>query len=319
MQRIVAALILICCSEASVASVANALQNPGLNSGLSAQMGTKVTPDTVTIGDPFILIVRVKVKPGFTVEFPQMPDSTEGRPSKIGLVGQPLLERAPTDSLEFRATYKLAAWDTGLQPIPLTDVHVTGRNGTGFLPLRVTVFVKSVLPADTALQVPRPLRDRFPVHKVNWWPWIIAAALIALGELLWATYKRYREYRNRPRDPYDVAIEEFKRVESLQLVQKGEPERHALLMAEAMRIYLSAKVPGAHLSNTPRQLADQVQTARLGDENVRTVLEEMELLKFAQARTSPDGAQDTGRKARAIVETVEKQLAPRPDSEAKAA
>ena len=281
-------------------------------------MGLKVTPDTVTIGDPFILVVRVKVKPGFTAEFPQMPDSTEGRPSKIGLVGKPLLERAPDDSLEFRATYKLTAWDVGLQQIPLTDVHVTGPQGTGFLPLRATVFVKSVLPADTALQIPKPPRDRFPVHKINWWPWIIAAILLALGALLWVIYKRWRELRNRPRDPFVVAMDEFRRIEALQLPQNGEAERHAVLMAEAMRVYLSAKVPGAHISNTPRQLTESIRSSRLGDENVGGVLSEMELLKFARARTTPDAATELGRKARAIVELVEKQLQPKPD-EAKAA
>ena len=283
------------------------------------QMGTKVTPDTVTIGDPFILLVRVKVKPGFTAEFPQMPDSTEGRPSKIGLVGKPLLERAPNDSLEFRATYKLTAWDVGLQQIPLTDVHVTGPQGTGFLPLRAAVFVKSVLPADTTRQIPKPPRERFPVHKINWWPGIIAAILLALGELFWAIYKRWRELKNRPRDPYVVALEEFKRVEAMQLPQKGEAELHAVLMAEAMRVYLSAKVPGAHISNTPRQLSETVRASGLGDENLGGVLSEMELLKFARARTTADAATVLGQKARAIVELVEKQLQPKQAVEAKAA
>lgn len=304
----------------SVFSVFSVFQAVGLSGqGLTAQMGTRITPDTVTIGDPFILVVRVRVKPGFTAEFPQLPDSSDAKPSKIALVGVPLLERPPTDSLEFRATYKLTAWDVGAQAIPLTDVHIVGPQGTGFLPLRPTVFVKSVLPADTTLRVPKPLRALYPVQKTNWWPLIILAIAAALAELLWWIYKRWRAQRDAPRDPYDVALEEFKRVEALELVQKGEPERHAVLMAEAMRVYLSAKVPDAGISDTPRQLVDHVTGAGLADERVREIMEETELLKFARARTSPDASLQLGRNARAIVELVEKQLEPKPENQAKAA
>lgn len=285
----------------------------------SAQMGLKVTPDTVTIGDPFTLVVRVKVKPGFAVEFPQMPDSADGRPSKIALIGTPLLGRPPGDSLEFRATYRLTAWDTGPQSIPLTDIHVTGPQGTGFIPLRAVVFVKSVLPADTSLHVPKPVRERFPVEKINWWPLILLALAAALGELLWAIYKWYWRRRNAPRDPYLVATEEFRRIEALQLAQKGEPERHALLMAEAMRAYLSAKVPSAAISDTPRQLIEHVLGAGFGDDRVRLVLQDAELLKFARASTTADAAGATGESAKAIVDLVEKQLEPAPDQQVKAA
>ncbi|MBA2688006.1 MAG: hypothetical protein H0U64_07890 [Gemmatimonadaceae bacterium] len=304
----------ICCFGISAASVANAQQK----SGLSARMGVKTTPDTVTIGDPFILVVRVKVKTGYTVEFPQMPDSTDGKPSKIALVGQPLLERPPNDSLEFRATYKLTAWDIGAQAIPLTDVHIVGPQGTGYLPLRAFVFVKSVLPADTSLHVPKPPRDRFPVHKTNWWPLIILAIAIALAELLWWIYKKWRARKDAPRDPYEVAVEEFNRVEAMELPAKGESERHALLMAEAMRVYLSARVEPANISDTPRQLIEHVLGARLGDDRVRAVMEQAELLKFARARTTSADAARIGLDSRAIVELVQEQLEPNPE-EAKAA
>lgn len=312
MKRRVAALLV--CAFASADAQRPALQAPGV----SAQMGLKVSPDTVTIGDPFLLVVRVKVKPGFVAEFPQMPDSTEGSPSKIGMVGTPKLERAPGDSLEFRATYKLTAWDVGLLPIPLTDIHVTGAQGTGFIPLRASVFVKSVLPADTSLRIPKPPRGRFPVHKTNWWPLILLALAVAIGELLWAIYKRWRERRNAPRDPYEFAIEEFDRIEALNLAQT-EPEKHALLMSETMRVYLAARVPDADLSNTPRQLVEQVLGAGFADERLREIMSESEMLKFARARTTSDAAVKLGQNARAIVELVQKQLEPRPDAEAKAA
>ncbi len=313
-RRAFAICIGICCFGVFAAQVATAQQS----SGLSAQMGVKTTPDTVTIGDPFLLVVRVKVKPRYTVEFPQMPDSADGKPSKIALVGQPMLERPPADSLEFRATYKLTAWDVGAQAIPLTDVHIVGPQGTGFLPLRASVFVKSVLPADTSLHIPKPPRDRFPVHKTNWWPLIILAIALALAELFWWIYKKWRARRNAPRDPYDVAVDEFNRVEKLELPAKSESELHALLMAEAMRVYLSARVEPANLSDTPRQLSEHVLGARLGDDRVRAVMEHAELLKFARARTTPADATRIGQDARAIVELVQKQLEPKPE-EAKAA
>lgn len=318
-RRIFGLCSIICCSEVSAVSVANALQATTPNSGITAQMGLKVSPDSVTIGDPFFLVVRVKVKPGFTVEFPQMPDSTEGSPSKIALVGTPLLQRAPGDSLEFRATYKFTAWDVGALAIPLTDVYVKGPGGAGFLPLRANVFVKSVLPQDTTLRFPKPPQERYPVREFNWLPFLIAAIALALGEMLWAIYRWYRNRKNAPRDPYEVAMQEFKRIETLQLPQKGEPEWHALLMAEEMRLYLAAKVPTANISDTPRQLIEHVLAAGLADERMREIMGQTELLKFAGAKTSPEAANRLGKNAREIVELVEKQMQPKPEAEAKAA
>lgn len=287
--------------------------------GITAQMGVKVAPDTVAVGDPFTVIVRVKVKPGFIAEFPQMPDSTEGRPSTIGIVGKPVIERATNDSLEFRARYTLTAWDIGPQPIPLTDIHLTGGQGTGFLPLKASVFVKSVLPEDSTLRVPKPPRARFPVTRFNWWPLIFLAAAVALAELLWWIWKWYRARRNAPRDPFDVAREEFDRVDAMQLPAKGEPERHAVLTSEVMRMYLAAKVEQARASDTASELSRHVMEVGLADATMRKVLEEADLLKFARARISADASVQLGRNARAIVDLVEKQLAPKSGEESKAA
>lgn len=310
---IFAAILLF--AQVATSTIPSATRTPGI----SAQMGIKVSPDTVAVGDPFTLLVRVRVKRGFVAEFPQMPDSSDGRPSLIGITGKPVIERAPDDSLEFRARYTLTAWDIGMQPIPLTDVHVTNGKETGFLPVRANVFVKSILPEDSSLRVAKPPRGRFPVHTTNWWPLIILAAALALAELLWWVWKWYRARKNAPRDPFEVAMAEFGRIDAMQLPAKGEPERHAVLASEAMRTYLAHKVESVSSSNTSIQLTRNVLEDGLGDDRVREVLEESDLLKFANARIPADAAVQLGVDARAVVELVEKQVAERSRAERKAA
>lgn len=280
-----------------------------------AQMGLRVSPDTVRIGDVFEFVIRVRVLPGFTPEFPAAPDSTEGQAPIIEMRDRKI-ERSNSDTLDYTATYKLVAWDLGQQQLRLTDVHLQNPSGNpGFLPIHASVFVRSVLPADSSKRIPKPPRPRFPVTKFNWWPLIIALIAIALGYLGWIIWKRYRARKLAPRDPYEVALEEFKKIEAMQLPERGESERYVALMVDVMRKYFAAKVPGASLSNTSNQMIVRVRSAELADGRLEPVLNQSDLVKFARAKVEMESAKGIGANARALVDLVEKQLAPPPEAE----
>jgi hypothetical protein len=280
-----------------------------------AQMGLRVAADTVRIGDGFEFVIRVRVLPGFTPEFPAAPDSTEGQAPIIEMRDKKI-ERSKSDTLDYTATYKLVAWDLGQQQLRLTDVHLLNPRGNpAFLPVHASVFVRSVLPADSAKRVPKPPRPRFPVSKFNWWPLIIALIAIALGYLGWIIWKRYRARKMAPRDPYQVALEEFGKIEAMQLPERGESERYVALMVDVMRKYFSHKVPDARMSDTSGQLLIRVRSAQLGDGSLQNVLDQGDLVKFARATVGVESAKEIGANARALVDLVEKQLAPPPEAE----
>src|SRR5262249_26619208 len=89
--------------------------------GDSVMLGVRVTPDTVTVGAPIQVLVRVRAPKGSRIDFSLGPDST-------GVV-QALDTRRISDSpdttaTEAMATYRLAAWDVGQQQIVIPDAIV---------------------------------------------------------------------------------------------------------------------------------------------------------------------------------------------------
>jgi hypothetical protein len=221
------------------------------------------------------------------------------------------------------AAYRLAAWDIDLQRLGLPDVVVRYNGQTGYVSLAGRgVFVRSVLPADSALRVPRPARPAIGVTGFNWRPLLLALALLAAALGLWRLWIWYRRRRSAPLDPYEAAQREFARIERMNLVQSGEGELHAALMSDVMREYLAERVPEIERSHTSSELlaaSARIQSAVTG---LGELLWRTDLIKFARIGVTPEEAEKLGASARAVVENVEEHVAAeeeRADAEEKAA
>ena len=143
---------------------------------IPVQAGAVVDRDTVTVGDVVHLVVRVRAPRGATVNFPSAVDS-------LGPVQslEPPTVRDGSDTLDFTdrvATYALAAWDIGTQPIRLGEVLVQTDDDERRVQLTLpSLIVRSVLPADTTLRIPKPARPLLPVRAPTpWWWWLLAAS-----------------------------------------------------------------------------------------------------------------------------------------------
>ena len=161
---------------------------------IPVQMGYAVEPDTVTVGDPFRLTVRVHAPLGASIEFPAGPDSGAAVEAL-----DPKQERQGNDStaLDVTSVWRLAAWDIGDQPLRMREivVRLDGRERRISLG-SLGVHVKSVLPADSAQRIPKPARPLFE-FGLPWWYWLLAAlAAIGLIGLFWWWWKRRR--RRKP-------------------------------------------------------------------------------------------------------------------------
>ena len=166
--------------------------------GSRVSYGVRASADTVRIGDPFTVAIRVRAPAGAGIEFPAGPDST----SAVQLL-DPRTVRTTTDTgnaVDQTATYRLAAWDVGSQSIELGDVIVTGAGVDRRIPIeRPSVFVASVLPADSSLRVPKPARPLIDQGLPSWWLWaLIAAAAALLLLLLWWWWRRRRHRTPQP-------------------------------------------------------------------------------------------------------------------------
>jgi hypothetical protein len=284
-------------------------------------MGVLVQPDTVTVGEHFQLLVRVRAPLGSQISFPPGPDS--------GLTVEavdPRELRPSADSAftEETAVYTLVAWDTGWQASRLGDLVVT-TDGTDRR-ISITgdsVHVRSVLPADSALRVPRPARD-IVVALRPWWHWLLAAlAALALLALLfwWWRRRRPRRASGAGASAYDVALREFERIASLGLIEAGEPGRYVALNTDAARDYLAARLgDDAQRSLTSSELLASVAgRAAVDAGRLAPLLTESDLIKFARRPVTAGRARELGEDARGVVEEVESELRAEEERAARAA
>ncbi len=287
---------------------------PASQPAIPVQLGVRITPDTVTVGQHFVAVVRVRAPAGATIEFPTQSDSAAtASATATQLIGKPVVQPIPDSTgVTMSAAYRLAAWDIGPQRLGLTDIIVRLNGQTGYVSLvDRAVFVSSVLPEDSALRVPKPPRPQIEIAPFNWLPWaLLAAALIAAG-LLWRLWIWYRRRRSVPLDPFSAAEREFDRIEAMQLVQSGEGERHAALMSDVMREYLAARVPEIQRSQTSSELLAAAGDIHAAARGLGELLWRTDLIKFAGLRVAGDEAERLGASARSTVSSVEDFLVDR--------
>jgi hypothetical protein len=271
------------------------------------QYGVSVSADTVRVGDPFRVVLRVRAPEGSTIVFPEGPDTT----GAIQPLDRPVTEILDdtTAFIDESATYRLAAWDVGAQLIELGEMRIQlGTRERRIVIPPQQIFVRSILPADTTLHVPKPQRGIYETLAPPIWPWILLAAAIITGLLLWWWLRRRRRLADDvPReDPLEEAERQFRRVEALDLVAAGERGRHVALMADVARRYLALRIEGAGLPFTTSELVRALRhEGRVPVGRLATLLEEVDLVKFARRPVSAERAVALGEEAKEVVRETE--------------
>ncbi len=289
--------------------------------GTSVQLGMKLSADTVTVGEQFIAVIRVRVPREASVVFPQADTSAAMPTTATSIVGVPVVQSIDdSTTVTMSAAYRLTAWDVGQQPLGLRDIVVVAGSDTGYVSLAGrTVFVRSVLPADTLLHVPKPPRELFGIAVFDWTPLLTAALVIAAAMLAWRIFIWYRR-RSRQLDPYGVAEREFARIEGMKLIASGQPGQHAALMSDVLRDYLAARVNGIERSHTSSELLANAHEIESGSQGLGELLWRTDLVKFANHPVDDMEAERLGASAREITRAVERSIIERKEeSERKAA
>lgn len=266
----------------------------------------RVTPEVPAIGEPITVELRVRTAAGAEVRFPVLPDS--------GTRIEPLDPRAIRDAstaqfLDRTAVYRLIAWDTGSVMVALGDVTilrdgVEQRYAVTLPPLRV----RSVLPADTALRVPKPARAAAEAASLRWRLWLGLAVLAALAYWGYRRWRRVRAARAaRGPDPFESAQAAFAHARALQFTSAGESGRHLLLHVGILRRYLAERWPVAGANLTARELAERLPGADFPilPERVVSLAARAEAVAYARAAVGSDEAERLGAEAERIVQDLE--------------
>lgn len=282
------------------------------------QLGTVVRPETTTVGQHFVATVSVRVPAGTQVRFPSRPDSSAHVDSAGAVARKDTTVNGFTMST---VTYVLAAWDTGGQRLGLDSLTVVTPSGERSATLNgFRVYVRSVLPRDTARRKPKPFRPIAAVTAFNWIPWLIAAAAALLGAILFIIWRNWRRRVARGLSPLELAERDFSRIESQRLIESGEAERYAVEMIGVLRVYLATVIRIAAESATTHELAmTLLRTNAIPVQRLIDVLDATDLIKFARERSTAEGAKEIGTEARRIVSETDAALDAETAAAAKAA
>ncbi len=263
-----------------------------------------IHPATVAVGEPFTVRVRVRAVAGAAIRFPAVPDSA----GSVEAVDPRAIEDHSTSAVfDQTATYRFIAWEPGRRLVPMGAVRwEQSRGGESLAMEAVHVEVTTMLPADTAAHVPRAARA--PIDPPpNWWRWALAAlALLAIAVMVRMAWRR-RASVTRPTDAFTDAQAAFTSVDALALVDAGEPGRAVLAYAEVMRDYLTRRFPQATDGLTSPEYVDSLAQHELPilPEEVASVLEAADAVKFAGAAVDAEAVRRVARAARDVVRDVQ--------------
>jgi hypothetical protein len=286
--------------------VALFLQTGATQNPYPVQLGFALDRDTITVGDHVTLIVRVLAPHGAQFTFPAGPDTAHAPGAyPVELIGTHAMVMQGDTAV---AGYRLAAWDVGTQPVKMPDVTVTYQGRKQLVPLGgISLFVRSVLPADTALRKPKPARPLISLATFDWKKWLPLLLLLLLALIGWWLWRRYRRRASMPLDPYQRARMEFERV-AKEYPPERDPREHLAQMVDVMRDYLAARVTGLRRSYTTRELLAKLDVAAAPRSDLPALLDSADLAKFARAPVTAAEAAAGGETARKIVDETEARI-----------
>lgn len=264
----------------------------------------RVVPDTVTVGQPFEVLLRAIPPRGRQAIGPAVPD-TGGiveplDPARVTRVGDTLLVR-----------YRLIAWQPGVLTIPFAPVQMRLDSSEVAVPLDIRVVVASVLPADSASRVPKDTRELFPVADrwwERWWQWALGLLLAVSAIFL---FERWRRRDRTPKVVDSTAIERaeaaFARLDARRLPTAGEGGRQVALAAEIVRQYLAEIEPALALALTNAELLRAVKPIEgIPDRQLGQLLDAVDAVRFGGTLVLPDTVQRVSGLARELVRDIDR-------------
>ncbi|HXD23590.1 MAG TPA: hypothetical protein VN613_09550 [Gemmatimonadaceae bacterium] len=272
----------------------------------AAMVTVSVVPETVTVGQPFSVRIRVRAPKFATIRFPAVPDTADA----IEAVDPRAIEDAGDDELIDRtAVYRLVAWDIGRRTPHFGNVTIDeGGAAQPYAVALPAVTVRSLLPSDSADRVPKDARAPVPPPGVLWEFLMLGALVLMLLGWYWRRRRAARALRIPPRaEPFVEASSSFDALDALGLPAAGESGRHVIASVDVVRGYLARRFPDVRESLTPHEVGAVLAESELPilPARVTALLERESSLRFARAGISADEALALAKESRAIVTDIQ--------------
>ena len=281
------------------------------------------SPDSIAPNERFTLTVSASVPAHRAVEFP----AADAGPSVFGDLT--VLSRSPVRKQRVGAgyairsvTYEVTAAVPGSIRVPPLPVRVDAAVDTvvsSTLPR--TIYVMSRTEASSARPHAGPAPPLPQLHFS--WTWILLAsitvALFGGGVYLWRTARPTSSdttssgapppATDTDPTPHDVAMRELHRLQSRDLTDPDAVESFYVALSDTLRTYLSARLDLRARERTTHEvvavLDRRAEVPPLAAEQIHAVLEQADLVKFADAQPDPSLTAEALQAAQTAITTVE--------------
>ena len=246
-----------------------------------------VDRDTLTVGDPVRLSLRIRREPGDAAVLLQ----NEGflAPFEVRRQVPSAVREMSEGRVEESLAFELAVYQVGVIEVPSLVLQVRTAEGDSGLIISdpIPVIVRSVKPAEMM-----DIRDVKPPVDIEagipGWFWFAVAVLVAVAAgTLWYWKRRSRKPKVEPPPPPIVWPDEVAKILRMQLVEKGAFKRYYSLLSEVMRRYLEVRVQVDAMECTTSELVQDLRRVSIGEAEVlalEVLLSEADLVKFAKLR-----------------------------------
>jgi hypothetical protein len=270
---------------------------------INVRAGYTVEPESIHVGDPGILRIRVVAPAGARITFPGAVDSTA---AVEPLDPVTVHEETKNGEVEAIASYRFVAWELGLPTIGVGSIRVDLNGASRELRIGdARVFVMTVLPADTTDRTPRPARGIALLNVSNWPMWVLIGVGFLVAVIIGVWLQRRAGKPKPPQAAIVTAKKAFGRLSALDLIGAGEPAKHVAASADILRTYLAMRSDNASTGLTTAELAQSLA----GDgavplHRVKELLETADAIKFSGESIDGPSAERLGGEAAAIVNEV---------------
>jgi hypothetical protein len=258
---------------------------------------TGISRDTVRVGDPVRVILRIDGIPANTDVV--LPDSLAAI-DDVENAGRLRIWRdtVPGGGVRITAAYPVILWRPGETALPVVPMIV--RSATSERTMQValpTINVVSVLPLDTSGIEAKPAKDVWGGNRV-WWPWILAAILLllAIAAFIW-WYRKRRAARvvEEPAlpqiDPRERALRELQAIRDARYAEVGNYRQHYIKLSETLRTFAMSVESDWSTDLTTDELAPRLKR-RADAAALLKLLRSSDAVKFA--RHQPPASEATG-------------------------
>lgn len=305
-------------------------EDPGLLRDV--HLDVRTSPDSLTVGDPMLLELRVDAPHGMQVTFPDaLPAGGAGdvlehtviKPGESDPQGKKSAAAAPPAQPGFdrwTARYSVAVFGTGDVALAPWKVMVQRDSLYAIASTdSIRITLSSVLDDSLAAAKIRDLKPQANLPIAQWPYWVGAGALLALAALFaWWLRRRRRPraavvplVRQRPAD--EVALEALRRLETRRLPVDGKFKEYYIALSDILRRYLEDGFGVAALEETTEELLYDLGRHGFDREllnRVRSMCEASDLVKFAKHEPTIEDAVRELERVRDFVTATASRMTP---------